>query len=69
MEASAAAARLDLPPGVRCVGDTVCELGAMATGAVKTAEWTVVADAETSDWGTIALTATGAAPLRRNAAS
>ena len=62
MEASAAAARLDLPPGVRCVGDTVCELGAMATGAVKTAEWTVVADAETSDWGTIALTATGAAP-------
>jgi hypothetical protein len=50
MEARGTTARLVLPPGV------------MPTGTTKTAEWTVVADAETSVLAEVVLTAKGAAP-------
>ena len=33
--------RFELPPGMRCLGEAVHELGAMPTGAEKTIEWTV----------------------------
>ena len=33
--------RFELPPGMRCLGPAVHELGAMPTGAEKTIEWTV----------------------------
>ncbi len=61
MATSDASARIELPSGVRCVGDVVCNLGVMATDEVKTAEWTLVADAEIRDWSTITATATNAA--------
>jgi hypothetical protein len=62
MAAGDASARIELPSGVRSVGNAVCELGAMPAGAVKTAAWTFVADSDVSDWSTVVLTAKGAAP-------
>ncbi|MBT3381851.1 MAG: hypothetical protein HN742_08960 [Lentisphaerae bacterium] len=62
MEAQGAAARLVLPPGVRSLGDTVRELGAMPTGTTRIAEWTVVADSETSGSAEVVLTAANFAP-------
>ena len=62
MEAKEAGARLKLPEGVKYIDGAVRELGAMATGTVKTAEWTVTADSEISDWAEVVLTAANGAP-------
>lgn len=62
MEARDAVARLELPQGVRCIGEAVCKLGVMPTGAVKTAEWTVAADTEATVEVEVALTAANGAP-------
>ena len=62
MEARESAAHLVLPAGVRCLGGAVRELGIMPTGSTKTAEWTVVADSETSGQAEVVLTAASFTP-------
>lgn len=57
------AASLKLPPGVRCLGDAVHELGAMPMGAEKVIEWSVEADAASMGAAEIRLTAAGSPPV------
>ena len=51
--------RFELPPGTRCLGEAVHELGAMPTGAEKTIAWTVAADAAKIGTAEIRVTAAG----------
>ncbi|MCY3018920.1 MAG: right-handed parallel beta-helix repeat-containing protein [Planctomycetota bacterium] len=52
--------RFRLPAGTRCIGQAIHELGAMPTGAEKTIEWSVQADAATISAAGIQVTAGGA---------
>ncbi len=62
-EAANATAVLELPAGVTCPGGTTQELGVLATGAAKSVEWTVRADAGVSVTAGVRLTAAGCAPV------
>ena len=55
--------RFELPPGTRCLGEAVHELGAMPTGAEKTIAWTVQADAASIGTAEIRVTAAGSPPV------
>ncbi len=57
------AVRLELPPGTRCLGETVYELGAMPMGAEKVVEWSVQADAANIGAAAIRITAAGCPPV------
>ncbi|NLX98913.1 MAG: hypothetical protein GXY83_22435 [Rhodopirellula sp.] len=63
MDAEQVVARLDLPPGTRCLGEAVHELGAMPMGAEKVIEWSVEADAPMLGAAAIRVTAAGSPPL------
>ena len=52
-----------MPAGARCLGQAVHELGAMPTGAEKTIEWSVEADAAVVGTAEIQVTAAGAPPV------
>ncbi len=56
--------RFNLPAATRCLGEEIHELGDMPTGAEKTIEWTVEADAATIATGEIEVTAVGIRPLK-----
>ena len=60
--------RFKLPPGTRCLGQAIHELGAMPTGAERTIEWSVEADAAIIGAAEIQVTAAGV-PARDGAAS
>lgn len=55
--------RLELPPTTRCVGDAIRELGTMTTGAEKTIEWTIAADAAGIDSAEIQVSASQSPPV------
>ncbi|MDZ7616546.1 MAG: right-handed parallel beta-helix repeat-containing protein, partial [Patescibacteria group bacterium] len=57
------AVRFQLPPGVRCVGSAVHELGTMPTGDERTIEWGVETTEAVLGSAEIQVTATGAPPL------
>lgn len=55
--------RFELPPGTRCLGEAVHELGALPTGDERTIEWTVQADAATIGTAQIRVTAADGPPV------
>jgi hypothetical protein len=55
--------RFRLPAGTRCLGQAIHELGDMPTGAEKTIEWGVEADAAAIETAEIHVTAAGALPV------
>ena len=57
------AVRFKLPEGTRCLGQAIHELGDMPTGAEKTIEWSVEADAAVIGAAKIEVTAAGVLPV------
>jgi len=55
--------RLELPPGMRCLGEAVHDLGAMPMGAERLVEWVVQANSASSSGAGIRVTATGSPPV------
>ncbi|MCY2988819.1 MAG: right-handed parallel beta-helix repeat-containing protein [Planctomycetota bacterium] len=55
--------RFELPPGTRCLGAAVHELGSLPTGAEKTIAWTVAADTASIGTAEIRVTAADSPPV------
>ena len=55
--------QIELPPGTRCVGQQVHDVGAIPTGAERTIEWTVAADAASVGDAEIRVTAAEGPPV------
>jgi hypothetical protein len=55
--------RFKLPEGTRCLGPATYDLGGMSTGAERTIEWSVEADAPALGTAEIQVTAAGAPPV------
>ncbi|MEW6360316.1 MAG: LamG-like jellyroll fold domain-containing protein [Planctomycetota bacterium] len=62
-DAAQVEACLELPTGVTCPDSAVRQLGTMPSGATKTVEWTVQADAEMTVAARVRLTAQGCAAV------